>query len=210
MGKLLYVKASPRTGRSYALAAADAFVAAYSEANPDDEIATLDLFKTDLPAFDGVTVQAKYAILHGEPHTAEQQKAWKAVEAVIAAFTSADKYVFAVPMWNFGIPYRLKHYIDLIVQPGYTFAFTPEEGYRGLLEGKRAFVAYASGGEYAEGSPTAAYDMQKPYLKLVLGFMGITDVRTVTVAPTLQGGADVARAKRDAAMKEAAAVAEDF
>ena len=88
--------------------------------------------------------------------------------------------------------------------------FTGMEGYKGLLGGRRAFVVYASGGEYAEGTEAAALDMQKPYLKLVLGFMGITKVREVTVAPTLQGGPDLARAKRDEAAAEAARMAKDF
>ena len=128
MSKLLYLQASPRVDRSHSRAVADAFVAAYAVAHPDDEIETVDLFTMDLPAFDGPAVQAKYAILHGETHSEEEAATWKAVERVIEQFTSADLYVIAVPMWNFGIPYRLKQYLDVIIQPGLTFSFSPETG----------------------------------------------------------------------------------
>ncbi len=108
MKKLLYLQASPRSERSHSRAVADAFVAAYREGNPEDSVVIVDLFKADLPAFDGMAVQAKYAILHGKEHSEQEAAAWVAVERVIKAFLSADKYVMAVPMWNFGIPYRLK------------------------------------------------------------------------------------------------------
>lgn len=107
MSTLLYIQASPRGGRPHSIALADAFVKSYHEKNPDDDIVTIDLFKADLVPFDGLAVQAKYTILHGQEHSQEELDAWKAIEAVIEEFKSADKYVLAVPMWNFGIPYRL-------------------------------------------------------------------------------------------------------
>jgi FMN-dependent NADH-azoreductase len=210
MGKLLYIQASPRVGRSHSLAVADAFVESYRENNPDDEIVTLDLFKADLLPFDGLAVQAKYTILHGQKHSQEELDAWKAVEVVIEEFKSADKYVMAVPMWNFGIPYPLKHYIDIIVQPGYTFSYTPEEGYKGLVTGKPIFIAYARGGEYPPGSDYEAFDLQKKYLELILGFMGFTDIRSIAVEPTLMGGPEVAKAKREAAIEQAKQMAKEF
>jgi len=106
-------------------------------------------------------------------------------------------------MWNFGIPYRLKQYIDLLVQPSYTFAFDPEKGYSGLVTGKPAFVAYARGGEYAEGTEAAAFDFQKKYLETVLGFIGFTEIQSVVVEPTLHGGPEVAKEKREAAIEKA-------
>jgi len=196
MARLLSIQASPRAGRSHSLAVADAFVEAYRAAHPGDVVQTLDVFHIELPAFDGLALQAKYAILHGQKHTPEELAAWRAVEAVIAEFKAADKYVFAVPMWNFGIPYRLKQYIDVLVQPGYTFSFDPEKGYTGLVTGKRVFLVYARGGAYPKGSPFEAYDLQSKYLELILGFMGLTDIQSVAVEPTLMGGSDVAAAKQ--------------
>lgn len=210
MSKLLYIQASPRAGRSHSMAVADAFVEAYRANNPNDEIVTLDIFKSDLVPFDGLAVQAKYTILHGQKHSQEELNAWKAVEAIIEEFKSADKYIMAVPMWNFGIPYRLKHYIDVIVQPGYTFSYTPEEGYKGLVTGKPIFVAYARGGEYPPGTDYEAFDLQKRYLEVILGFMGFTDIRSIVVEPTLMDGPEVAKAKQESAIEKAKQMAKDF
>ena len=209
MAKLLYIQASPRDGRSRSIQVADAFLAAYRKAHPGDEAVTLDLFRKDLPAFDGPALDAKYAIMHGKKHSPEQAKAWQVVEAVIAEFISADKYLLAVPMWNFGIPYRLKHYLDILLQPGYTFSFSPEKGYEGLVKGKPCMIAFARGGDYENADPNAV-DFQKRYLELALGFIGITDVRSVMVQPTLQGGPDVASRKTAAAIAEAKKLAEKF
>lgn len=209
MSRLLYLQASPRTERSYSIAVADAFVSAYKEANPKDEVATMNLFKKDLPAFDGLAVQAKYTILHGLKHTPEELAAWKRVEEIIAEFKSADKYAMAVPMWNFGIPYRLKQYLDILVQPTYTFSFSPKEGYKGLVLGKPVFVAYSRGGAYEKGTPSEAFDLQTKYLQLVLGFIGFTDIRTLIVEPTL-AGPDVAKTKREEAIAKAKEMAKSF
>lgn len=210
MSTVLYVQASPRAERSYSVAVARAFLEAHGQAHPDARVETLDLFEAELPPFDGLALEAKYLILHGQDFEPRHGQAWAAVEAVIERFAAADVYVFAVPMWNFSIPYRLKHYIDLLVQPGYTFSYEPEAGYSGLLEGKRAFVAYARGGDYSEGSGFEAYDHQKPYVETILGFMGITDVRSVAVEPTLLGGPQTAAARRDEAIAEARELAAAF
>lgn len=209
MSNLLYIQASPRGDRSYSIAAADAFIEAYRTAHPDDSVSTVNLFTMELPPFDGFALNAKYAILQGQDHTAEEAAAWKAVEKVIETFTSADKVVFAVPMWNFGIPYRLKHFIDVIVQPGYTFSFSPEEGYKGLVTGKPAFVSYSRGGAYAPGSDTEPFDLQTKYFELFLGFIGFTDVRRVIVEGTL-AGPDAAEQSKAAAIEEAVTLAQSF
>ena len=210
MAKLLYIEASPRTGRSDSIAVAQAFLKAYRESHPKDQIVALNVFTADLPSFDGLAVQAKYTILHGHKHSQEELVAWRRVEEVIAGFKSADKYVMAVPMWNFGIPYRLKLYIDILVQPGYTFSYSPKEGYKGLLTGKRVFIVYARGGEYPVGTPGAAYDFQKPYLQTILGFIGLTDVQSVIVEPTLQAPPDVLEAKKKDAIARARQIAATF
>ena len=210
MSKLLYIQASPRGERSHSLAAADGFVESYKKANPEDEVVTINLFEKPLPPFDGDVLDAKYAILYGLEHTPAQRDAWKQVEAVIEEFKSADKYVFAVAMWNFSLPYALKHYIDIIVQPTYTFSFSPEEGYRGLAGGKPVFIAYARGGEYPPGTDAEAFDFQTKYLEHELGFIGFTDIWTVVVEPTLAGGPETAAGKRAAAISSASEAAGRF
>ncbi len=210
MSKLLYIQASPRAQRSHSIAVADAFIEAYKRKHSDDKIVILNVFDASIPNFDGLAVQAKYTILHGKSHSKEELQAWKEVEKVIEQFTSADKYVLAVPMWNFSIPYRLKQYIDLIVQPGYTFSYSADKGYEGLVVGKPLLAVYARGGEYATGSETEAFDLQTRYIELIFGFMGFKDIRSVVVEPTLQGGPDVAEVKRQEAINKAKEMAVTF
>lgn len=185
MARLLYIESSPRKDRSASIRVAHIFIEEYRRTHPDDTVETLDLWKTELPSFDGYVIQSKYAILHGQEHTDEQKKAWGAVEKIIEDFKSADTYLISLPMWNFGIPYKLKHYIDVLVQPTYTFSFSPDEGYKGLVTGKPAVVVYARGGAYKSGTATESFDLQKGYMELVLGFIGFTDIRSVVVEPML-------------------------
>lgn len=208
MAKLLYIEASPRKSRSKSIAVAKAFLERYQETHPDDEVVTLDLWEKALPEFNGYTIDAKYQVLHGANFDADQQKAWQAVVDVCDEFKSADKYVISLPMWNFGIPYKLKHYIDVIAQPGQTFSFSPETGYSGLVTGKPIAVVYARGGAY--GSAEAkGMDLQKGYMDLLLGFIGFTDVHSILVEPTLAAPDDVSKTEA-AAAEQAQALATSF
>lgn len=132
------------------------------------------------------------------------------MENYIQQFKAADKCVLATPMWNFSIPYRLKQYLDIIVQPTYTFGYTPEQGYSGLVTGKPIFVACARGGQYPPGTPGEAFYLQTKYLELIFKFIGFTDIRFVKVEPTLEAGPEVAQQKRAAAMAQAREMAKDF
>ncbi|MHC4362686.1 MAG: FMN-dependent NADH-azoreductase [Planctomycetota bacterium] len=210
MSNILYIKCSPRTGRSHSVAVADAFVESYRQTNPDDEIATVDIFQKSLPAFDLAAVTAKYKIMHGQDHSEQDRRIWAEVVSVIEEFKSADKYVMAVPMWNFSIPYRLKQYMDILVQPGLTFTVTGDGGYDGLVKDKSVFIAYARGGEYPAGTAAEAYDLQKRYLELILNYIGLTDIRSVVVGPTLAAGPDVAMQKRSEAIEKAKQMAAEF
>jgi FMN-dependent NADH-azoreductase len=210
MSKLLYIKASPRVERSKSAAVADAFIKAYQQKNPDDVIDTLNLFEESLPTFDGPVVQAKYVILHGREHTEEELQAWAAVEKVIERFVSAEKYVLAAPMWNFSIPYRLKQYIDVLVQPGYTFSYSEDVGYKGLVLEKPLLAVYARGGEYPTGTEAEALDLQKKYVELIFGFMGFENIRSIVVEPTLMAGPDVAKDRLQQALEKAKTTAAEF
>ena len=192
MSKLLYIEASPRKSRSKSIEVSQVFLSEMQRTHPSVEIDNLDLWTAELPAFDGDTVDAKYAILHGQPLTPDQAKAWKRVETVIERFKSADGYLFSLPMWNFGIPYVLKHLIDVVVQPGLTFGYSPTEGYKGLLTNKKAVVVYARGGAYGPGTGMEGYDLQSKALSGILGFIGITDVNSIFVEPTIAAPDDVA------------------
>ncbi len=113
MAKLLYIEASPRKSRSKSIEVAHTFLSTFQSAHSSVEVDKLDLWSTELPRFDGDTLEAKYAIIHGQSHSPEQAKAWKRVEEVIERFKSADWYLFSLPMWNFGVPYVLKHFIGV-------------------------------------------------------------------------------------------------
>lgn len=200
--KLLYITASPRDQRSYSIRVADAFLAAYQAKRPDVTVVKRDLFVDPLIPFGADAAAGKYAIMHGTPASPAAEVAFAEVKKVIDEFASADFYLFAIPMWNFGIPYVLKHYFDVIVQPSYTFTVN-EQGYAGLLQGKTAVPVFAQGGDYSTPA-TAGYDHQKPYAEMILGFMGIQQVHSLVVGPTLAAGREVAEEK----LKEAIAAAQ--
>ncbi len=210
MARLLHIESSPRKDRSASIDIAKAFTEEYRKTHAEDTIDTLDLWKTDLPSFDGEAINGKYAILHGEKHTEEQANAWGPVEKTISDFNSADKYVISVPMWNFGIPYKLKHYIDLLVQPGYTFSFSPEEGYKGLVTGKPVLVIYARGGAYKSGSDTEGLDFQKSYMELLLGFIGFTDIKSIVAEPMLMASPEEKKAIIEGSRNQARIIAASF
>ena len=209
MANLLYIKASPMGKRSYSIAVTDAFVEAYRQSHPDDDVKTIDVFEKQLPAFDFEAASAKYKIMHNKQHSQKDRIVWEQIISVIEQFKSADKYVMAVPMWNFSIPYRLKQYIDIIVQPGYTFAVSEDGSYEGLVKDKPVFIAYARGGEYL-AQASKDFDMQTNYLELILGFIGLSDIRSVIVEPTLAGGADIAKQRQAEAIEKARQIAKKF
>lgn len=210
MSKIMYIQASPLGKDSYSIRVADAFVDSYRETHPGDEIDVVNLFDLDLPPFGAAYARAKHGKMFGAELGAEERRAWERVEDIIADFKSADKYVFAVPMWNFGIPHILKQYIDHLVQPGYTFDASAAKGETGLVGDKPAFAAYARGGEYKTGPEGDPFDFQKSYLEAVLAFIGIQDVRSVVVQPTLAGGAEGAKTALESAQEEARAMAVNF
>ncbi len=95
------------------------------------------------------------------------------------------------------------------MQPGYTFA-VDENGYEGLVKNKPILVVYTRGGAYPEGSETEAFDMQKNYVELFLGFIGFDNIHTIVVEPTLMGGADDIQAMLDASVQQAQSLASNF
>ncbi len=210
MRKLLYVKCSPRGERSHSIRTADAFVSAWKDRNRNGTVETLELFEADIPKFDGPAVAAKFAAMRGELPSAADRAIWERIVETIRSFRSADGYVFAVPMWNFGIPYRLKHYLDVIIQPGLTFSFSPSEGYKGLVTGKPVLAVYARGGSYGLGSGMEGYDFQRRYLETALRFIGFSDIRAIEVEPTLAGGPEAAKAAETAAIGKAIEMASNF
>lgn len=186
MTKLLYIKASPRGADSKSIAIADAYLAALRERIPGLAVDTLDVTKEKLPEFDGDKVAAKIAALTGQAHAGRQKTAWDEITEIAGRFVAADFYLMAVPMWNGGIPYRLKHYIDVIHQPGLLWGLDPKTGYFGLLKNKKAVLVLTSGA-FGPSMPSPAFgiDHHSTYLRDWLNQAGVTDVETVRFQPTL-------------------------
>ena len=198
MQTLLYIEASPLKMHSHSIDVARAFLETYSQVHPQDEIDQLDLWDTLLPPFDAYTINAKFAVLRKHCFTPEQLAAWEAVRAVARRFNRAEKYVFSVPMWNFSIPYPLKHFIDVVTLPGENWSWSKEAGYSGLLHNKKALLIYASAGDYHAAAASQWRDFQKPYLRQWLSFLGVTDIHEITVAPTLTEPESLAKTKHEA------------
>jgi FMN-dependent NADH-azoreductase len=209
MNRLLYIEASPRKKRSSSIEVAKTFLESFHQSHPEDDIETLDLWKKELPVFDGDVIDAKYAIMHGQAHTEAQRKSWRAVEQIINDFKQADRYLFSLPMWNFTIPYKLKHFFDVLVQPSYTFSYSPSEGYKGLVTGKPVVLIYARGGAYGPGTGSEALDFQKPYMETILKFIGFTNIQSVIIEPTLASAEAKEQAIKEA-KEQASQLAKNF
>ncbi|MFI7602304.1 FMN-dependent NADH-azoreductase [Actinoplanes sp. NPDC049681] len=185
MTKLLHISASPRGPRSESLAIATTFLGTARDTDPGLTIEEYDLWDGTLPAFGPDAAAAKMAVFAGEQPQGTAAGAWNAAIETFRRFDAADRYLFSVPMWNAGIPYILKQFIDVVSQPGMVFGFDPTAGYTGLLKGKRAAVIYTSA-VYGPGrGPGFGSDFQAPYLEDWLRWAGVDDIRTIHFRPNL-------------------------
>ena len=189
--KLLHIEASPRKEASASSRVAGAFVTAYRRLHPDHVIERLALFEQPLPAFGAEGAEQKTEqildLVRGGGGI-EASGEWAGVMREVERLASADKVVLSSPMWNFSIPYPLKHYIDLICQPGLTFRVDAQGGYVGLVTGKPLQLVLASGGSYPAGFPLETHgpatDFQRPYLEHVARFLGFEDIRAIRIERT--------------------------
>jgi FMN-dependent NADH-azoreductase len=211
MPHVLHIEASPSGDSSHSTGVARELLNAYAKHNPESTIDTVDVWRTDLPPFDATMIAAKFAVLRTQEATSEQKDRWAQAVSISQAFNRADSYIFSLPMWNFGIPYRLKHYVDVVTLPGQNWSWSKTEGYKPLLRNKRAVLIYSSAGDYplASALPGANADFQKPYMRQWLRFIGVDVVDEIVVAPTLTDPAHLARIKessRQEALLAAAAL----
>lgn len=195
MNQLLHISASPRGGRSESLALGEAFLSAFQAASPGVPVETWDLWDGTLPTFGPAAAHAKMAVFAGADPQGAEAAAWQAARAAFERFDAADRYLFTVPMWNAGVPYILKQFIDVVSQPGMVFGFDPVAGYSGLLRGKKAAVIYTSA-VYGPGrGPAFGSDFQAPYFADWLRWAGISDIVEVHFRPDLAtADADTGRA----------------
>lgn len=183
MATLLKLDSSPMGERSVSRKLTGKFADTWLKAHPDGKIIDRDLANLKLGVVDGLWVGAAYT--PEASRSEEQVAALRVSDELIAELQQADEYVFGVAMHNFGIPSTLKLWIDQIARVGKTFSYGVE-GPKGLLTGKKATVLVASGGVYAQGTAMAAYDFVTPYLRAVLGFLGIADVTVIVAEGTAQ------------------------
>ena len=176
-------------------------VSALTAGAPDAKVIHRDLGRAPVPHL----TEATLAGVRGTPAT-EPESATRALsDTLIAELRAADTIVIGAPMYNFSVPTTLRSWFDHVLRAGETFRYT-EKGPEGLLSGKRVIVVESRGGLYSEG-PAQAIDFQEPYLRHLLGFMGLTDVTFVRAEKIGYGPAarDAAIAGATSALREVAA-----
>ena len=200
MVNILHIDSSPRGERSHSRELSKEFISAWKTAHPEDAIAYRDLGHYPVPHVDEAWIAAAFS--PPETHTPELTEAIRISDELIDEFLAADRYVFGVPMYNFNIPSTFKAYIDQIVRANRTFAIDAQ-GFRGLVEGKKAVIITARGGDFSATSPFLAYDFQEPYLRAIFGFIGITDIQFINANSLNDGDA------RTQSLSEAQAAIQD-
>lgn len=208
MPTLLDVHACPRKARSRTRKIREAFLEGYKSKHPGAGIVELDLAEChdDLPVFDEWDVEAKFEMLYGEGKLDDQMASrWNALTTYTDQLHTADVVLVSTPMWNFSIPWMLKRWFDTVIQPRLTFEVRDGQ-YHGLLKGRRGVVVATRDGAYAPGTPYAALDFHVPYVKQVLGFMGLDPVEVILAEPLGMAGPEVGRQVLEKAVGEARAL----
>lgn len=178
---ILYVASSSRGSASYSNRIAANVLGELRTRNPDATVTVRDLGREPLPHIDDDFVAATRGPVASQ--TDEQRALLARSDTLVDELLAADVIVIAAPMINFTIPSNLKVWIDYVARAGRTFSYS-EKGPQGLVTGKQVILVAARGGIYAGNN---ALDFQVPYLKSVLGFLGMTDVEVIEVEGTAFG-----------------------
>ena len=185
MTHTLILKSSILGTNSVSSAMADAFLANLIAKNPLAPHVVRDLGETPLPHLRGdVLGQMRSDAAEVGPQATEGKKA-------LAELLATETLVLAIPMYNFGIPSSLKAWFDHVLHPGQSFEYTAA-GPRGLLTGKKAVVLISSAGNYS-AAPASSMDFAEPYVRALLGFMGIAEVTVIRADGLALGEAGAAR-----------------
>ncbi|MGZ1666062.1 FMN-dependent NADH-azoreductase [Staphylococcus argenteus] len=180
MSKVLYITAHPFNELvSNSMAAGKAFIEAYQQQHPEDEVKHIDLFETYIPVIDKDVLTGWGKINNGETLTDDEQIKVSRLSEILEDFLSADKYVFVTPMRNLSFPPVVKAYIDAISIAGKTFKYSAE-GPQGLLTDKKVLHIQSRGGYYTEG-PAANFEMGDRYLRTIMTFLGVPSYETIII-----------------------------
>jgi FMN-dependent NADH-azoreductase len=182
MSRILYVSSSPRGSASYSNRVAANVIRELQQANPQTTVTVRDLAQDPPPHIDVDFVAATRSA--DGPRTERQRAILAQSDALVAELFAADIIVIAAPMINFSVATTLKSWFDYIARAGRTFSYS-EAGPKGLVTGKRVIVVSASGGVYS--GENAAFDFQVPWLRNMLGLLGMTDVDVIRIEGTALG-----------------------
>ena len=203
MSQILLVTTSPRGSDSYSNQIARALVAKLQAETPGAKLVTRDFAAAPLPHVGEDYVVGR--MLPVEQRNAGQATSVALSDTLIAELFASDTIVIASPMYNFGVPSTLKAWIDHLARAGQTFSYGAT-GPVGLVTGKKVYLIEARGGVYSEG-PMGGYNFQEPYLKTVLGFLGMTDVEAIAIEGVAYGPEAAEKAINGALGKVAALAA---
>ncbi|MEO6685648.1 MAG: NAD(P)H-dependent oxidoreductase [Dyadobacter sp.] len=170
--KILHIISSPRGEASQSIQLGEAIIKKLLVKHKEASVKVQNLTSGSLPYLDGSHIQAFNT--PPEVRSEQQLEAIQPSDILIAELLEADIVVIGAPMYNFGIPAVLKSWIDHIARAGVAFIYTAN-GPVGLIQGKKVFLAMATGGVYSEGD-NKSIDFIEPYLRTSLGFVGMTDV----------------------------------
>jgi FMN-dependent NADH-azoreductase len=182
MSTLLKIDVSSRGDRSISRKLSSLFLENWRHVHEDSKVIERDIATTDLPFVEFHWITAN--LTKSSARTEKQKSLLKLSDDLIAELQQADEYLIATPMYNYGIPAKLKAYVDHIVRAGLTFKMNADGSYAGLLSGKKATVIIASAGEYLPGATAEGMDTLKPYLREILGYIGVTDVTFIQSGST--------------------------
>ena len=179
MSQLLVIEVSPRGAASTTRTLSSDFVSAWKASHLGGDVVVRDLEQTRLPFVDLNWIGG--AFTPPDERSPEMQAALAVGNELIAELKAADYIVVATPIYNYSIPAVLKAYIDHVCRVGETFTMA----YEGLVTGKKATVILASGSDFSPGTPYEAANVAGPYLRQILGFIGIKDVEVILAGRTL-------------------------
>jgi FMN-dependent NADH-azoreductase len=169
--KLLQIDSSARAS-SVTRRLTAKFAEDWGRTHPAGEVIQRDLSATTFPQ---ITDAWNATHLEDSKLTPAQRSYLSTSDELIEELRAADIVVIGAPMYNFSIPSSLKAWIDQIVRLGKTVGYGPN-GPQGLLTQKKVVVITSRGGAYEKGTAREAFDFQEPYLRHILGFIGLTDV----------------------------------
>ena len=190
MATLLHVKTSLFGDEGKSSILAQQFIEQWLAKNPNGEVVVRDLIAEPVPHLDAARMGSLFS---DENRTAEQQAVLDLANTLLDEIKNADVLVMGVPMYNFQIPSQLKAYFDMLARAGVTFKYT-ENGAVGLIEDKPVYLMATRGGMYKD----QGIDFQIPYVKMFLGFIGLTSTEVVYAEGLNMGEESAAQAMSDA------------